>query len=65
VPARSAHKLHLPAAKSFAATTTHAVIVQRFPSVATIQAAQPAQFIFGFHLDRAFGLHVLACLVVG
>lgn len=42
VPARPAHKLHLPAAKSLAATAAHAVIVQRFPSAATVQAAQPA-----------------------
>jgi hypothetical protein len=39
VPARPAYKLHLPAAKSLAATATHAVIVQRFPSAATVQAA--------------------------
>ena len=39
VPARPAHKLHLPAAKSLAAIATHAAIVQRFPSAATIQPA--------------------------
>ena len=39
VPARPAYKLHLPAAKSLATTATHAVIVQRFPSPATVQAA--------------------------
>jgi len=39
VPARPAYKLQLPAAKSLAATATTTLIVQRFPSVATIQPA--------------------------
>jgi len=39
VPARPAYKLQLPAAKSLAATATHAVIVQRFPSAAAVQTA--------------------------
>ena len=40
MPARPAHELHLPAAKSLAAIATHAAIVQRFPSAAT--TIQPA-----------------------
>jgi hypothetical protein len=39
VSARPADELHLPAAKSLAATVTHAVIVQRFPLAATVQPA--------------------------
>jgi hypothetical protein len=39
VPARPADELHLPAAKSLAATATTALIVQRFPSAATVQPA--------------------------
>ena len=39
MPARPAHELHLPAAKSLVAIATHTAIIQRFPSAATIQPA--------------------------